>query len=166
MWLTGGVLAGAALAGAALAPHLPVLLWNATASAPLGFYRLSSTGLPRAGDWVAYRPPEPLARWLVAGGYLPPNVPLLKQVAAGEGQTVCREGAFVRVDGRLEAVARPRDRRGAPLPQWGGCRRLAEGEVLLLNRPADSLDGRYFGVSRTADLIGRAEPLWTWGAAR
>jgi type IV secretory pathway protease TraF len=72
----------------------------------------------------------------------------------------------VTVDGRLAARALAADRRGAPLPAWRACVALGAGEVFLLNPPPDSLDGRYFGPSRVADLVGRAEPLWTWGAQR
>jgi len=156
-------LAGAAMIGAALAPHLPVILWNASASAPLGFYRLTPTGQVSVGELVALRPPARLARWLARGGYLPSGVPLLKQVAAVRGQQVCREGERIEVAGALAARAEPRDRRGRPLPVWDGCHVLAEDEVFLLNAAPGSLDGRYFGPNRAADLLGRAEPLWTWG---
>lgn len=159
-----GVSVGAGVAALSLAPHLPVLLWNATASAPLGFYRISPAGALQVGDWVALRPSRALAAWLAAGRYLPPNVPLLKQVAATEGRTVCRHGDRILVDGRFAAAALSRDRRGARLPSWRGCRVLGADEIFLLNTTADSLDGRYFGPSRGRDLIGRAEPLWTWSA--
>jgi conjugative transfer signal peptidase TraF len=161
-----GALEAAALAALSLAPHHPALLWNATASAPLGFYRLTPLGAPRVGEKVALRPRGALAAWIVARGYAPADVPLLKQVAAVGGQTVCREGDRVTVDGRLAARALAADRRGAPLPAWRACVALGAGEVFLLNPPPDSLDGRYFGPSRVADLVGRAEPLWTWGAQR
>lgn len=155
---------GASLVGAALAPHLPVLLWNATASAPLGFYGLTPVGEAKVGDLVALRPPRRLADWLRRGGYLPKGVPLLKRVAAVGGQQVCRTGARIEVAGALAARALPRDRGGRPLPVWGGCRVLREDELFLLNAAPGSLDSRYFGPSRVGDLLGRAEPLWTWGA--
>lgn len=160
--LAGAVVVGAGLAALSFVPHLPVLLWNATASAPLGFYRLTPAGAPQVGDWVASRPPAPLAGWLAAGGYLPAHVPLLKRVAAVEGQRICRRGGRILIDGRLAARALARDRHGVALPSWCGCRVLAEHSVLLLNAPADSLDGRYFGQTDTAEILGRAEPLWTW----
>jgi conjugative transfer signal peptidase TraF len=160
------MLGGAALAGFALAPRVPVIVWNATASAPLGFYSLSPDAVPAVGDWVALRPPPALAGWLAKGGYLPRHVPLLKKVAAAGGQRVCRRGDRILIEGEVVARARLRDSRGRVLPSWQGCRRLADGEVLLLNAPPDSLDGRYFGPSRSVDVLGRAEPLWTWGAAQ
>lgn len=47
------------------------------------------------------RPPADIARMLARGGYLPLGVPLLKPVAALSGQSVCRIGAAVTVDGML-----------------------------------------------------------------
>ena len=55
-----------------------------------------------------------------------------------------------------------RDRAGRDLPVWQGCRRIATGEVFLMNwQVNDSLDGRYFGLTSTDQIIGRAIPLWT-----
>lgn len=152
--------------GGTLLPHLPLILWNTTASAPLGAYRVLPIAHLSVGEWVVARPPPELASWLAERRYLPANVPLLKQVAAVGGQAVCRESDSILVDGRLAARARMVDQAGAPLPTWRGCRRLGAGEFLLLNAPRDSLDGRYFGVTRSADLVGRARPLWTWRTAR
>lgn len=145
----------------ALTDPPPLLIWNASASAPIGLYRIHPDNDPPAGALVAVSPPERLARWLSARGYLPEGVPLLKHVAAKAGQRVCRINVAVSVDGRPVAVARQRDSRGRSLPVWRGCRTLKSGEIFLLN-PAvpDSLDGRYFGPLATSAVIGRATPLW------
>jgi type IV secretory pathway protease TraF len=110
---------------------------------------------------VAY-PPEPLAKWLAERGYLPRGVPLLKPILALEGQTVCRAGAVITVDGRERGAAREQDQNGRSLPVWQGCRVIGAGEVFLMNpdEPA-SLDGRYFGSIPLAAIVGRAEALWT-----
>jgi type IV secretory pathway protease TraF len=110
---------------------------------------------------VAY-PPEPLATWLAEGRYLPRGVPLLKPVLALEGQTVCRAGPVISIDGREWGAAREQDHNGRPLPVWQGCRVIGAGEIFLMNsdEPA-SLDGRYFGPIPLAAIVGRAEPLWT-----
>src|SRR5690606_5498594 len=112
---------------------------------------------PPIGALVAVTPPERLARWLSARGYLPKGLPLLKHVAARAGQRVCRSGNVVSVDARRVTIARARDGRGRPLPVWQGCRTLQPGELLLLN-PAvpDSLDSRYFGPLPASAVIGRA----------
>ena len=145
----------------AIADPFPRLIWNASASAPIGLYRIHPDNDPPAGALVAITPPERLSRWLAARGYLPEGVPLLKHVAAKVGQQVCRSGAVVRVDGQPVARALTSDRRGRALPVWEGCRILRAGELLLLN-PAvpDSLDSRYFGPLPASAVIGRATPLY------
>lgn len=149
-----------AVVASAFPPPTPRLLWNATASAPVGLYRLHPDRRLTVGDLVAVRPPAPIARVLAEGGYLPPGVPLLKRVAALAGTTVCRIGDTVTIEGNPVGTARPRDRRGRALPVWTGCRTLHAGEVILLNPHPDSLDSRYFGPFPVASVLGRATPLW------
>ena len=149
-------------AAIAITDPLPRVVWNASASAPLGLYRIEPDRDPPPGSLVAVTPPAPLARWMTERGYLGENVPLLKHVVAKAGQRVCRIGGVVSVDARPVAVARPRDRLGRPLPIWQGCRLLAAGELLLLNPDhPDSLDGRYFGPLDTSAVVGRAIPILT-----
>lgn len=150
----------AAFAIIAAVDPFPRIIWNASASAPIGLYRVHPDSDPPAGALVAIAPPARLARWLSARGYLPEGVPLLKHVAAKAGQRVCRIGAVVSVDGDPVASARADDSRGRPLPSLQGCRTLGPGEIFLLN-PAvpDSLDGRYFGPLPASSVIGTATPL-------
>jgi len=149
---------------ALLAPtvlHLSAaLLWNATASAPIGLYWIHASRPLSVGDWVAARPPD-VARTLFAERrYLPVGVPLVKQIAAVSPQRVCRFGVRVTIDRRAGAQALTRDRMGRALPVWSGCRRLQRDEFLLLNAAAASLDGRYFGPSSGGDIVGRLTPVW------
>jgi conjugative transfer signal peptidase TraF len=146
----------------AITDPLPTVIWNASASAPLGLYRIRPDNDPPAGALVAVAPPERLSRWMAARGYLGRDVPLLKHVAAKAGQRACRIGVAVSVDGRVVTVALIRDRIGRPLPAWQGCRTLAAGELLLLNPDQpDSLDGRYFGPLPASTVLGRAIPILT-----
>ena len=145
-----------------LADRPPWLIWNASASVPIGLYAIHTVGALRVGDLVVIKPPEPLASFLADGGYLPRGVPLVKHVAALPGQSVCRNGLTVSVDSVTIGEARERDSRGRPLPSWQGCRVIVAGEIFLMNaRSADSLDGRYFGPLPAASIVGRAAPLWT-----
>jgi type IV secretory pathway protease TraF len=94
--------------------------------------------------------------------YLPRGVPLMKRVAALPGQRVCREGSHITVDGIDMGEALSRDHSGRDLPAWQGCRRIADGEIFLMNWAApESMDGRYFGPLASTSIIGRAIPLWT-----
>ncbi len=141
----------------------PILIWNASASVPIGLYYVQPEHHLAATDLVVVMPPEPVARFLAERGYLPRGVPLLKQVLALPGQTVCRNHLAIMIDGVVMSFARERDRRGRPLPVWHGCQMIAEGEVFLMNwQSDDSLDGRYFGPVPVASILGRAVPLWTF----
>lgn len=152
----------ALIAASAAGPRHPVLVWNVSASVPLGLYAVVPSSRPRVGDLVAVRPPAELARWLAGAGYLRRDLALLKHLAARAGAEVCRNAGTIRIDGAAVAIARNRDRRGRPLPVWDGCRTLAAGEVFLLNaEEAASLDGRYFGRLGEGTIMGRAIPLWT-----
>ena len=66
-------------------------IWNASASVPIGLYRLRPTGNLFVTELVAVQPPEPTATFLSEGGYLPRGLPMLKRVLALPGQTVCRD---------------------------------------------------------------------------
>jgi conjugative transfer signal peptidase TraF len=146
----------------AVTDPLPCVVWNASASAPIGLYRIQPDSDPPLGTLVAVAPPQHLGRWMAARGYLGENVPLLKHVAAKSGQRVCRRGFIVSVESRPVAVALQHDRAGRPLPVWRGCRTLGADELFLLN-PAhpDSLDGRYFGPLPASAVLGRAVPILT-----
>ena len=147
---------------ASIASFAPRLIWNASASTPVGFYTIGEVGNLEVTDLVAVDAPEPLATFLSDGGYLPRGSPLLKRVAAVPGQRVCRTGLAITVDGVPMGDALDRDRRGRPLPVWQGCRLVANGELFLMNwQVRDSLDGRYFGPLPATAVIGRATPLYT-----
>ncbi len=143
-------------------PVAPKLIWNASASLPIGFYTIAPAQHLDVTDLVAVDPPEPLVSFLAERRYLSRGVPLLKRVAGLPGQQVCRSGSHVTVDGIDMGDALARDRLGRDLPAWQGCRRIADDEVFLMNWwVEDSLDGRYFGPLPVTSIIGRAMPLWT-----
>lgn len=139
------------------------LVWNVTASVPVGLYRIVPEPAQRRGELVALRPSPTLARYMASRRYVEAGALLVKPVAAVAGQQVCRTGATVTIDGVTVATARIADSIGRPLPVWTGCRRLPTGAVFLLapSVPA-SFDGRYFGPVATSNVVGRALPLWTW----
>lgn len=150
----------AALGAPSLIGGPPRLIWNTTASAPEGLYRLRPAHDLQTGDLVAIRPPEGLAAWLARRDALPRGVLLIKRVAALAPITVCRWDAQITIDGAPAARARRVDRQGRPLPDWRGCRQLGQADVFLLNAAAGSLDGRYFGPLPRAAVVGRLTPIW------
>jgi conjugative transfer signal peptidase TraF len=161
-YLAATGLAVLVIGGISVIEIAPRLIWNASASIPIGLYRVEPPTTLALGDLVAVTPPEPLAQFITARGYLGPGVPLLKRVAALPGTPVCRSGATIIVHGQPIGMARERDRLGRPLPVWQGCQVVAADEVFLMNREAeDSLDGRYFGPLPVASVTARIVPLWT-----
>ncbi|CAH2406375.1 Conjugal transfer pilin processing protease TraF [Mesorhizobium escarrei] len=140
----------------------PRFIWNASASVPIGLYRVEPAKEIGVADLAAVMPPEPLASFLAKRGYLPKSVPLLKRVLALAGATVCRQGTAIIVNGVSFGDARERDSRCRQLPVWQGCRIIADGEAFFMNRDAaDSFDSRYFGPLPLNSVIGRAIPVLT-----
>jgi type IV secretory pathway protease TraF len=113
------------------------------------------------GEMVVASPPAEARRLGAERHYLPSNVPLVKRVAAVGGDRVCAVGEAVFVNGRLETLRRSKDPSGRAMPWWTGCEELAEGDLFLLTPDVpEAFDGRYFGISRRHQIIGRARLLW------
>ena len=148
------------LLGTIAHPPTPRLLWNATASAPIGLYLLVPGAPLEIGDTVAARAPDGARQLAARRGYLPSGVPLVKRIAAMAGGRVCAVRARIIVNGRTLAQRRKRDAAGRAMPWWTGCRRLQSGQFLLLNRAAGSFDSRYFGPIERSAIIGKAVLIW------
>jgi conjugative transfer signal peptidase TraF len=154
--------AGTAMIGAAsIVGPMPRLVWNASASAPIGLYAMVDHSAQR-GDLALVQTPRSVRMLAAARGYLPANVPMVKRIAASSGDVVCADGNWILIDGKTVASRRARDRQGRVLPSWTGCRRLTQDEVFLLMATVpDSFDSRYFGPTSRRSIIGKLVPLWT-----
>ncbi|RUW86740.1 S26 family signal peptidase, partial [Mesorhizobium sp. M8A.F.Ca.ET.059.01.1.1] len=87
--LAAAAVAGLGLIGfTAFANPSPWLVWNGSASAPIGLYRVGS-GTPGAGDLVLVRMPDMVGQLADQRNYLPRRVPLVKRVAALPHEHVC-----------------------------------------------------------------------------
>lgn len=158
----------AALAAPAL--HVPAARWvyNPSDSVPRGWYRIESAGTVadalHVGDIVLARLPTEMAALAAQRGYLPEHIPLLKRIGAMAPQRVCVAQRTVYVDDVPVALTREADGLGRGLPLWSHCRALRAGELFLLSatNPA-SFDSRYFGPIDAGAVLGRAQPMWTWG---
>ncbi|MCW0198850.1 S26 family signal peptidase [Sphingopyxis sp.] len=150
-----------ALATTLLVEPRPRLVWNASASAPVGLYAVGDGAALARGDMVIARVPDEFRMLAARRHYLPGNVPLVKRVAAVPGDEVCTAGARVTVNGHLVARRLDRDGAGRPMPWWSGCVALGPGEYfLLMADSAASFDGRYFGITGAGDIVGKARLLW------
>ncbi len=151
--------------GVVIAAFFPTplrLVWNVSASVPTGLYSLSVPNSLAVGDLVAVMPEKALADFMVERGYIGRGVPLLKRVMALPVQQVCRTDNAITVDAVRLGDALDRDRIGRVLPIWQGCRRIANGDIFLMNPDVrDSLDSRYFGSIPARTVIGIAMPLLT-----
>jgi conjugative transfer signal peptidase TraF len=139
----------------------PRLVYNASASAPLGFYWINFTA-PERGDAVLLARAAELEVLFADHRILSARARLLKSVAALADDEICRSGPLISINGRPAAEALMHDAEGRSLPRWQGCRRLASGELFLLQPHFNSFDSRYFGPVLASQVIGVAHPVWTW----
>ena len=140
--------------------HAPLLVWNASASAPIGLYRVRS-GQVVHGDLALVQTPESVRQLAAERRYLAYNVPLIKRIAAMGGDVVCAAGAMISINGQHVADRLVRDSFERSLPHWDGCHLLNSDEVFLLMEDVrDSFDSRYFGPVQVTAIIGKLAPLW------
>ena len=151
---------GLALFGIAFDPSAR-LIWNRTASTPIGLYWLSDAPFAH-GRWVVVSASSRQALWAQAHGFVGAEWPLLKQVAGGPRDKICRDGTAMLINGSEVGAAHMNDLLGRKLPVWSGCLVLQDGQYFLMNDHPDSLDGRYFGPTNEADLEGVATLLFKW----
>ena len=151
-----------ALFGAIIKPSYQIR-YNTSQSAPIGWYAVVPQRDVPVGAFALASLPTGAATLADERGYLPKNVPILKRVVAGNGQSICTQDDQIDVDGVTVARSLSRDSEGRSLAAWTGCRRLSADELFLLNsQSAASFDSRYFGPISRSNVIGRAIPLWTW----
>lgn len=153
---------GITLLGLTMAfPPAPRLVWNASASAPIGLYAVSPGAPVDRGDMVIARVPDPWRMPAARRRYIPANVPLVKRVAAAAGDEVCARGRGIYINGRWTVARRSADANGRPMPWWNGCVRLRGRQLFLLMADSfASFDGRYFGVTDSRLVVGKAHVLW------
>ena len=135
------------IAFAGFVPTAPRLVWNASASVPIGFYTVAPDDRIAVPDLVAVIPPEPFASFMVERGYVARDVPLLKHVLGLPGQRLCRDGRAIIVDG---------------VPLGAAIIVLLAAHALfrsLCSLAGKDVQGRTISKGRRGDITGRATAL-------
>ena len=148
------------MSGQMLFPPNPVLFYNPSYSAPVGWYKLRVNAPIVAGSQVAAYAPEWARKLADERGYLPYNYPLIKTVWALQGDEVCYVNRSVRVPKRPDITILGQDVLGRDMPQKSGCHVLKEDEYLLISPDVQTgFDSRYFGAIGSENIIGVVEYL-------
>lgn len=139
-------------------PPKPILFYNPSPSATIGWYRLRTDHhLLRDTQVAAYAPQW--ARVLAdERGYLPYDYPLIKSVWAAEGDEVCYYKDRVSVPNRPDIDRLAQDVLGRDMPVRSGCVVLKSEEYLLISPDVQSgFDSRYFGPVGLENILGPVE---------
>ena len=103
-FIIGGIITTAiiATAGQIIFPPKPILLYNPSYSAQVGWYKLTVHEPLKFGSQVAAFAPEWARRLADERGYLPYDYPLIKTVWAVAGDEVCYHKSSVSVPKRSD----------------------------------------------------------------
>lgn len=137
---------------------LPVVVWNASESVPIGWYFVEKR-MPKIGEIAVIKPSDWVRIYASSRGYLPQDVWLLKPIFATYPSIICRFGSHVFVNGKQVAKAKIADKMHRVLPVWKGCKALTSTQYFVLGRHRDSFDSRYFGPIERKQIIGTAFSL-------
>jgi type IV secretory pathway protease TraF len=137
---------------------VPLLIWNASESVPIGWYYVAKRQ-PKIGEIAVIKPTDWVQIYASSRGYLPQNVWLLKPIFASHPSIICRFASHVFVDGKRVAKAKIKDKMHRLLPVWKGCKALTSTQYFVLGRHRDSFDSRYFGPSEKHQVVGTAISL-------
>ena len=141
-------------------PPKPVLFYNPSPSARIGWYRLRPEEPVILDAQVAAYAPEWARRLADERGYLPYDYPLIKTVWAVYGDKVCYNNQSVSVPKRPDIPLLGQDVLGRNMPQKSGCIVLKSDEYLLVSPDVQTgFDSRYFGPVRSENILGVVQYL-------
>lgn len=160
--------AGLAVTAIAGAFHFAGIRVNASASLPIGLYRITSD---QRAKLVEFCPAEPFGslsanRAYRGKGNCPDGAePLMKPIVAVAGEVVTMSIRGVTVSGRLLPNSAPLtvDTHNHPLKHWptGDYRVLAGTVWVISSYNARSFDSRYFGPVTISSIRSHLSPLLT-----
>jgi type IV secretory pathway protease TraF len=137
---------------------VPLVIWNASESVPIGWYVVAKRQ-PKIGEIAVIKPVDWVQIYASSRGYLPQDVWLLKPIYAVHPSIICRFGSHVFVDGKHVAKTKITDKMHRLLPVWKGCKTLASTQYFVLGHHRGSFDSRYFGPIEKRQVVGTPFPL-------
>jgi type IV secretory pathway protease TraF len=137
---------------------VPLVIWNASESVPIGWYFVVKRQ-PKIDEIAVIKPTDWVQIYALSRGYLPKDVWLLKPIFAVYPTVVCRFGSHIFVNGKHVVRAKIIDKNHRLLPVWKGCKVLTSTQYFVLGRHRDSFDSRYFGPIEKHQIFGTAFPL-------
>jgi len=161
-FIIGGIMTAAIVgtAGEIVFPPKPVLFYNPSSSAKVGWYKLSADEALKMGSIVAAYAPDWARRLADEREYLPYDYPLIKTVWAVPGDKVCYNKSSVSVPKRPDIAILGQDVLGRDMPVRSGCVVLKSGQYMLLSPDVQTgFDSRYFGPIRSENILVPVEYL-------
>ncbi len=141
-------------------PPKPKLLYNPSASAPIGWYKLESKSPLKIGDQVAAYAPDWARKLADERRYLPYEYPMIKTIWASSGTQICTKNNLVSVPNYPVITSLPQDSLGRNMPKLSGCFTLKADEYFLVSPDVQAgFDSRYFGAVRRENILGRVDFL-------
>ncbi len=143
-----------------VSPPTPLLIYNRSESAPIGWYALDSNGGVTRDVKVAAFAPETARKLADNRHYLPQHIPIIKTVWAVTGEKVCSINGVISAPNRPDIHATMQDSLGRAMPVWHGCITLEKHEVFLVSTDVQtSWDSRYFGPVLLDNVLGTVRYL-------
>ncbi len=141
-------------------PPKPKLLYNPSASAPIGWYKLEDKSPPKVGDQVAAYAPDWARKLANERRYLPYEYPMIKTIWAGSGTKICTQNNRISVPNYPVITSLPQDSLGRDMPKLSGCFTLKTDEYFLVSPDVQAgFDSRYFGAVVGTDILGKVKYL-------
>ena len=141
-------------------PPKPKLLYNPSASAPIGWYKLADKSPLKVGDQVAAYAPDWARKLADERRYLPYEYPMIKTILASSGTTICTKNNQISVPNYPVITSLLQDSLGRDMPKLSGCFTLQADEFFLVSPDVQAgFDSRYFGAVIGTDILGKVKYL-------
>lgn len=141
-------------------PPRPKLLYNPSASAPIGWYKLQSNVPLKIGKQVAAYAPDWARNLADQRRYLPYDYPMIKTIWASSGTEICTKNNRISVANYPVITSLSQDSLGRDMPKLSGCYTLKADEYFLVSPDVQAgFDSRYFGAVHRENILGYVEYL-------